>query len=52
MAMAFYRLLRTGPEVPLYDEVCFDIIEARVAPQTFAPNRERDVSNRSVPSST
>jgi molybdopterin/thiamine biosynthesis adenylyltransferase len=35
MAMAFYRLLRAGPESPLYDEACFDIVEARVAPQEF-----------------
>jgi len=36
MCNALYRLLRADPKEPLYDEVCFDILEARMVPQLFS----------------
>jgi molybdopterin/thiamine biosynthesis adenylyltransferase len=36
MLNAFYRFLRADEKEPLYDEVCFDILEARVVPHRHA----------------
>jgi molybdopterin/thiamine biosynthesis adenylyltransferase len=39
MLNAFYRFLRADEKAPMYDEVCFDILEAQVLPHWHAAKR-------------
>jgi molybdopterin/thiamine biosynthesis adenylyltransferase len=46
MLNAFYRLLRTDIDEPMYDEVCFDILEARAVPHWLLSQQGATASAR------